>query len=70
MAIVVPSAGSSAQAVGMTLPGHMRRPARSKVERHSLGATGEPFPEVGSQMAPKMGPQRKSGPVLISQHRP
>ncbi len=34
-----------------------------------VGAAREPFPEVGSQMAPKMGPQRKSGPVLISQHR-
>lgn len=70
MAIVVPSAGSLAQAVGVALPGHMRCTACSKAERHSLGAAGEPLPEVGSQMAPKMGPQRKSGPVLISQHRP
>lgn len=29
----------------------------------------EPHLEVGYQMAPKMAPQRKSGPALISQYR-
>ena len=58
MAIVVPSAGSLAQAVGMTRAGHMRHTARSKAGRHSPGATGEPLPEVGSQTAPKRLPKQ------------
>lgn len=51
---------------GVTLAEHM---TASKAEHLSLEVTEDPLPEVGSQMAPKTGPQRKSGPVLISQYR-
>lgn len=66
MSIVVLFGVSSAQAVGVT---HPERTAHSEAEHLSLGAAGEPLPELGSQMAPKMGPRSKSDPVLISQYR-
>lgn len=49
----------------------LRSPNTPITEKHFLqrGAVWERDPEVGSQMAPKMAPNNKSGPVLISQYR-